>query len=279
MPTIPGAGESKAVSLPGRRWYAEAVNLDLGELRASTRLARFGLYAGRALVRLEVQRAANGGTLTADTTARAKTRVCSRALQILGVTVTRSGAIVRESSRGRLIVANHRTALDIGVLMSELGGAFLSRSDVADWPMAGRLARYAETIFVDRADQRSGARAIRSIRHRLKAGGTVIVFPEGTTYAGDEVRPFKGGAFAALRGLDVDVLPVGLAYPHGTEFVTPGFVEHVRGIAARPTTPMHLRLGEAFRAQRNAHHTALQALETIQHLTNEARAQLKRDTE
>jgi 1-acyl-sn-glycerol-3-phosphate acyltransferase len=255
------------------------VNLKLGELRANLRLTRFALYTQQTLLRLEVRRAANGGTLSAETTARAKTRVCSDVLQILGVSVTRSGERVRKSSRGQLIVANHRTALDIGVLMSELGGAFLSRSDVADWPIAGRLARYAGTIFVDRADKRSGARAIRSIRRRLKEGGTVIVFPEGTTYAGDEVRPFKGGAFAALRGLDVDILPVGLAYPQGTEFVTPGFVTHIRGIAARPTTPMHLCVGEAFRAEGNARHTSSQVRDIVHHLVINARATLKRETE
>lgn len=255
------------------------MSLDLGELRANMRLARFALYAQRALLRLEVQRAANGGTLSAGTTARAKTRICSHVLKVLGVDVTRSGELAPRTAHGRLIVANHRTALDIGVLMSELGGAFLSRSDVADWPVAGRLARYAETIFVDRADQRSGARAIRAIRRRLKEGGTMIVFPEGSTYAGDEVRPFKGGAFAALRGLDVDVLPVGLAYPHGTEFVDPGFVTHVRRIAARPTTPMHLCVGRPFRPQRNARDTSSQAHEIIQSLVTSARTKVKRDTE
>lgn len=255
------------------------MSLDLGELRANVRLARFALYTQRALLRLELQRAANGGTLSTGTTARAKTRVCSDALQVLGVDVSRSGELAPRSAHGRLIVANHRTALDIGVLMSELGGAFLSRSDVADWPVAGRLARYAGTIFVDRADKRSGARAIRSIRRRLKEGGTIIVFPEGTTYAGDEVRPFKGGAFAALRGLDVDVLPVGLAYPPGTEFVERGFVTHVRGIAARPKTPMHLCVGEAFRPEGNARQTSSQAHGIIQDLVHDARARVKRDTE
>lgn len=255
------------------------MNLDIGELRANVRLARFALYVQGELVRVEVQRAAEGGTLSTETAARAKTRICSNVLQILGVNVGRSGRGIAKSSRGQLVVANHRTALDIGVLMSVLGGAFLSRSDVADWPVAGRLARYAGTIFVDRANQRSGARAIRAIRRRLKEGGTVIVFPEGTTCGGDEVRPFKGGAFAALRGLDIDVLPVGLTYPHGTEYVRPGFVSHIRGIAARPTTPMHLCVGESFRPEGSSRQVSTQAHDIIQDLVYSARTNLKRDTE
>ena len=163
--------------------------------------------------------------------------------------------------------------------MNAFGGSFLSRSDVANWPVAGRLAFHAGTIFVDRADKRSGARAIRAIRRRLEEGGTVIVFPEGSTFAGDELRPFKGGAFAALRGLNVDILPVGLAYPSGTEFVQPDFLSHIRKIAGRPHTRVHLHVGTPFRPKPAARKTSAYAHEIIQDLVHQSRASLKGNTE
>jgi 1-acyl-sn-glycerol-3-phosphate acyltransferase len=70
------------------------------------------------------------------------------------------------------------------------------------------------------------------------------VFPEGTVFAGDEVRPFNAGAFAAARGLEVEYVPVGVAYPASCEWVQADFVDHATAIASRPRTTMALAVGE-----------------------------------
>lgn len=217
---------------------------------------------------------------------RAKRKIAGRVLDILGVHRARAGAAEDLATRARrlerrgrraeagiprLIVSNHRTALDIGVLMSEVGGSFLSRADLANWPVAGRMAKRADTIFVDRESQGSGATAIRTIRRRLRDGGAVIVFPEGTTFAGDELRPFRGGAFVATKGLEAEILPVGLAYPPGVEYVDQGFVEHVRSVAARPSTHVQLVVGAPFRCEGTTAEVAEKTHEIVQALVLEAR--------
>ena len=143
-------------------------------------------------------------------------------MHVFGVETLVQGEVARPTG-ARLVVANHRSPLDITALLGLFGGCVLSRADLADWPVLGVAARKAGTIFVDRSDGASGARAIRNIRARLKDGHTVIVFPEGGSFAGDEVRPLKGGAFAAIRGLDVEIVPVGIAYNPGVEFVNETF--------------------------------------------------------
>lgn len=149
----------------------------------------------------------------------------------------------RAGSCGRLVVANHRSPIDIILLLQHFGGCVVSRSDLATWPVLGRAAREAETIFVDRDNTRSGVAAIREIRRRLQAGRTVIVFPEGATYPGDEVRPLQGGAFAAARGLPIEIVPVGIAYQPGAEFYQETFAQHVARVAARPRTRVALCAG------------------------------------
>ncbi len=119
------------------------------------------------------------------------------------------------------------------VLLSLFGGSLLSRADVGEWPVLGHLARHGATVFVDRSSGSSGATAIRAMRRRLAAGGTLIVFPEGTTVVGDEVRPFHAGAFAAARGLNVQILPVGLAYEPGVEYWNESFGEHMLRLLRR----------------------------------------------
>src|SRR5690606_39537724 len=89
-----------------------------------------------------------------------------RTLRIIGVEVEVDGPLPPPSSTPRLIVSNHRTALDIPVLLSLFGGAILSRGDIEDWPLLGASAKKAGCIFVDRSDPRSGARAIREIRSK-----------------------------------------------------------------------------------------------------------------
>ena len=149
----------------------------------------------------------------------------------------------RANGGARLVVANHRSPLDIPLLLRQFGGVVLSRDDLANWPVLGPAARSAETIFVDRKNTMSGVAAARAIRDRLEHGRTVIVFPEGTTHAGDEVRAFFEGAFAAARGLEVEIVPAGIAYEAGSEFVEPSFGEHLARVAGRARTRVACVLG------------------------------------
>jgi 1-acyl-sn-glycerol-3-phosphate acyltransferase len=156
----------------------------------------------------------------------------------------------------RVVVSNHRSPFDIGVLLSLFGGHALSRKDLENWPVLGLAARRAGTIFVDREDAGSGAQAIRAIRRRLAEGASILIFPEGGTFVGDTVRPFKAGAFAALRGLDVDIVPVGLAYDDGAEWDNEGFVEHVLRVAGRPVTRCAVSVGPVMKAEGRSQHLA-----------------------
>src|SRR4029079_11499808 len=47
----------------------------------------------------------------------------------------------RKGDRGRLIVANHRSAIDIGIVLATFGGTIFSRADIAAWPIIGAAAR------------------------------------------------------------------------------------------------------------------------------------------
>lgn len=151
---------------------------------------------------------------------------------------------MRAAKSARLVVSNHRSPLDILLLLERFGGVVLSRADLANWPILGPAARKAETIFVDREDTLSGVLAVRALRDRLAQDHTVVVFPEGTTSAGDAVRPFQQGAFAAARGLPVEIVPVGIAYPPGSEFLDETFTQHMTRMARRPRTEVACVIGE-----------------------------------
>ncbi len=197
-------------------------------------------------------------------------------LRIFGVTaIVRSGALAAEGSeRGRLVVANHRSTADVLLLLRTFGGRMVSRADLSGWPLLGAAARAAGTLFVNRANAASGATAVRSIRSRLVAGDTVIVFPEGTTFPDDEVRPFHAGAFVAAARGGADIVPVGLAYQTGSgaAFVGETFPAHLARMAAASPSRVALCVGDAVPSGSSKASALRDAAQTeVQRLVHEAR--------
>lgn len=199
-------------------------------------------------------------------------------LRIFGMHLHVAGAAPPGPPRARLVVANHRSPVDILVAVAQVGGCVLSRADIARWPLLGPAAIAAGTIFVDRSDEHSGAQAIREIRRRLQAGDQVIVFPEGVTRAGDTVQPFHGGAFAAARGLRVEILPMAFAYPPGCEFVDEGFTAHMLRVSERGRTDVGVAIGQPYRLTGTRKTEADRAHGLVQELVHKARVALVQRT-
>lgn len=146
---------------------------------------------------------------------------------------------------GGLVVSNHQSAADIGVLLALFGGSLVSRADLAGWPLIGRAARSTGTIFVDRASAASGIRAIQEVTTRLRGGDRVCAFPEGTTHGDGEVHAFHHGLFAAARRARTHVVPVGIAYAPGSgaAFVDESFTKHLERMSRAEPSSIHVRIG------------------------------------
>lgn len=125
---------------------------------------------------------------------------------------------LRFSSEGQpaeppvLFVSNHVSWADIFVLGSALPGAFVAKSDVAGWPALGWLARRSGTLFVDRERRSAAGRQSDVIGERLRDGGGVILFPEGTTGDGTALLPFKSALFASAFAAGAPVQPVAIRW-------------------------------------------------------------------
>ena len=111
----------------------------------------------------------------------------------------------------RIYVSNHRSYLDIPVLSGVLGTSFVSRADVATWPLVGAAAKAVGTVFVNRADPYARAHAARRLmRHVGKL--SVVVFPEGTTTGERFPGPFHPGFFDLACRLETTIVPVTIRY-------------------------------------------------------------------
>lgn len=246
----------------------------LGGARSAARgAAMLGLTAGMtnvAYVRFGLSRPAHRPQVVE----RWVKRWAGGLLAVFGVEQHWASPLPAPRTRARLVVANHRSPLDILLMLQHFGGSVLARHDLERWPVMGRAATYGGTIYVNRKDPKSGVRAIREIRKRLQAGGTVVVFPEGSTFAGDLVHRFQGGAFSAVTGLDAELVPVGIAYDPGTEFVEPSFVAHLRRVAQRPKTRVALCAGEPLPIGASRAAMAEELRGAVQGLVERARGEL-----
>jgi 1-acyl-sn-glycerol-3-phosphate acyltransferase len=199
---------------------------------------------------------------------------CSALLAMFGIRVTVEGPMPA-AGVGHLVVANHRSTADILILLRTFGGRMVSRKDLASWPLVGIAARVAGTVFVDRADAASGATAVRTIEHWLAERSTVIAFPEGTTFSGDDVRPFRPGTFVAAIRSGADIVPVGLAYAKDSEaaFVGESFPAHLARMAAADPSRVAMCVGRAIAVDPKARAAPLRdrAREEVERLVDDAR--------
>ncbi|MDH6282107.1 lysophospholipid acyltransferase family protein [Prescottella agglutinans] len=133
------------------------------------------------------------------------------ALRGIGIRLDVVGGPVRVDG-GTLVVAGHVSWLDVLVLAAVLPGQFVARADLTSWPLLGAVARRVRVIPIDRENLRALPATVVTVRERLTAGGTVIAFPEGTTWCGPAFGRFRPALFQAAIDARRPVLPLAVDY-------------------------------------------------------------------
>jgi len=140
-------------------------------------------------------------------------RIWSRGLlRIFGV---RTRLVGPPPSAPFLLVANHLGYLDILVLGSAVGATFVSKHDLAHWPVLGHLARVTGTIFVNRERRRDAVRVMGAIDRAWTEGAGIVLFPEGTSSRGDRIYPLKSALLEWAARHDQPVHVAVLRYATG----------------------------------------------------------------
>ncbi len=154
----------------------------------------------------------------------AVTRVWSgQLLRILGLQLTVHGT---PRPGAKLIVSNHVSWLDIVAINAVAPARFVSKAEVARWPLVGRLVTSARTLYLVRERRRDAMRVLGLMAQAMKEGDTVAVFPEGTTGPGDHVMHLHPNLLQAAIDADVPVQPVLIRYadPHHRFSPEPAYV-------------------------------------------------------
>jgi lyso-ornithine lipid O-acyltransferase len=110
-----------------------------------------------------------------------------------------------------ILVANHLGYIDPLVLCSLLPLSPVAKSEISDWALIGVPLERLNVSFVRRGDAHSGARVLLRSLRTLRAGVSVLNFPEGTTSRGG-LLPFHLGAFWLARRTGLPVVPVSIDF-------------------------------------------------------------------
>jgi 1-acyl-sn-glycerol-3-phosphate acyltransferase len=159
---------------------------------------------------------------------------------------------------GPLIFAsNHESALDIWVLLEKLPRTvrFVAKRELFQIPVFGWYMRLGGHISVDRKNHVQAVQSLRAAAAVVRAGTSLIVFPEGTRSRDRRVQPFKKGPFALALEARVPVVPVAVSgsaavTPSGFIAVWPGTIRLAVGVPIDPGQhPDRLSLLEAVRSR------------------------------
>ncbi len=186
-------------------------------------------------------------------------------LAIMGVRVVLHGEL--SNDRPTLIVSSHSSWIDILSIGSIGPVSFVSKREVADWPVVGFLATLIRTVFIDRTRRQATGNATEELAKRLIAGDRMVLFPEGTSSDGNRVLPFKsaiiGAVEKAVLGSDIDdmsIQPMAVAFvrrgglpmsradrPYFTWFGDMDFAPHVWGVMLNAPVEIVIAVGEPLR--------------------------------
>ena len=111
-----------------------------------------------------------------------------------------------------VVVANHESYADI-FLISHFPWEmkWLSKDAVFQIPIMGWMMRMANDIPIKRGKRESVITAMAGCRDRLAKRVSVMIFPEGTRAPGEDLLPFKDGAFRLAIECGIPVLPIAVA--------------------------------------------------------------------
>ena len=131
-----------------------------------------------------------------------------------------------------LFAANHLSMFDIFAFLGRLpfDFRFVAKASLFQWPFVGWHLKRAGYIRVDRRRPRETLRAFRAAGNQIRAGASMVIFPEGMRTWGETVAPFKRGSFLLARQTGAAIVPVTIVgshrrLPRGSVLIRPGEME------------------------------------------------------
>lgn len=115
-----------------------------------------------------------------------------------------------------LYVANHKGIFDIVSLVSTIDDPciYIAKKEVGNMMLINTWFDALGAIYINREDKRETVEKIIQGINEIKQGQSIVVFPEGTRVAGNEIQEFKGGVFKLATKTGVPIVPIAIHNTH-----------------------------------------------------------------
>jgi 1-acyl-sn-glycerol-3-phosphate acyltransferase len=140
-------------------------------------------------------------------------RFAASALHGLGVQLEVEGSFPVSGA----VISNHLSYLDIIVFAALHPCVFVSKAEVASYPVLGWMTTMAGTVYVARGQGGSAVKAREGMQSVLDAGLPVVFFPEGMTSDGSGLLKFHSGLLAQVLAAGAPVTAGHICYTIGAE--------------------------------------------------------------
>lgn len=143
---------------------------------------------------------------------------------ILGLTFCRVKVVGAENlseSAHVIYTCNHASYIDAIVMLSILPAntRFVGKKELGSVPILRTIMHKLDYLPVDRLDFSKGMEDTKRIENSMRAGNSILIYPEGTFSYASGLRPFRMGAFKIAAETKVPVCPIALA---GTRVILRG---------------------------------------------------------
>ena len=131
-------------------------------------------------------------------------------MRLSGARITVTGEEYLKEGETYLFVSNHQSNFDIPLLLSAIRcpKGFIAKKELGNIPILTFWMKKIHCVFMDRDNIRKSAEAIVKGIQILKAGHSMVIFPEGTRSKGGPVKEFKAGSFKLALKSKVKIIPV-----------------------------------------------------------------------
>ena len=178
-------------------------------------------------------------------------------IRFWGVEISVVGAEHMRDDASYVVMANHTSYADIVALFIALPiiPGFVAKRELMRVPFLAAALRAGGHVIVDRARRSNAHQALDRAAIEVRAGKTVLIFPEGTRNDARHMGRFKSGGFHLAKAAQVPVLPVGLrgtghVGPRDSWLIWPGKIEVHIGSALDSEQVVELDVAQLMREAR-----------------------------
>jgi 1-acyl-sn-glycerol-3-phosphate acyltransferase len=111
-----------------------------------------------------------------------------------------------------VFMSNHQSYFDIFALLAYLPSdfKFILKHELMKIPLLGLAMKRAGYFAIERENPREAIRSMDEVAEKVKAGTSVLVFPEGTRSIDGRLQPLKKGGFHVAVKSGCDIVPIAI---------------------------------------------------------------------